>query len=198
MHSFKVFFYKQIICRFKKIILQKKMTLYYEKKNGFLIVFCSWEQYEDFLVTLNATKQKIDGKECFAFPLEKEKELIKILNYLNMINSKTKYNIEEDDSKKIDRIDFFKSFGKKNFKKKIDDETSKKIDDDDDDDDDEDYDNKKSEYSSSSYDTSSSDNFPKTPQKRSNYSNEQLYFMIEKIQRKISLIEKILEKKLLK
>lgn len=185
------------------------MTLSYEKKNGLLIVFCNWEQYEDFLVSLDATKRKIDGKECFIFSIEKEKELIKILNYLNMVSNakprhtQKKYHREGSDDeedvevKKPDRIAFFKSFGEKNFKKKA---VKKNKYDDDENEDDDDEDDKKSEYSSSSYDTSSSDNFPspKTPKKRSNYSNEQLFFMIEKMQRKISLIERILEKKLLK
>lgn len=180
------------------------MTLSYEKKNGFLITFCSWDHYEDFLISLSAVKDKIDGKECFILPIEKEKELIKIINYLNMIDngksrhSQTKYHREdsEDEEKEdkiSDRIAFFKSFGEKDFKKK-----QVKISSDDEDGDESEGD--KSEYSSSSYDSSSSDNFPspKTPKKRSNYSNEQLYFMIEKIQRKIDLIERILEKKLLK
>ena len=181
------------------------MTLSYEKKNGSLIIFCDWKKYEDFLVSLNAVKKKIDGKECFIFPIEKEKELIKMINYLNMINnakpknSQNKYRREdsedEKEEEKPDRIAFFKSFGEKDFKKKQV-KTSSSDDDDDECDDDED----KEEYSSSSYDSSSSDNFPspKTPKRRSNYSNEQLYFMIEKMQRKIGLIERILEKKLLK
>ena len=177
------------------------MTLSYEKKNGSLIIFCNCEQYEDFLVSLNPLKNKIDGKECFIFKLDKEKELIKMINYLNMVNnakpknSQTKYHREdsgdEKEEKKPDRIAFFKSFGEKDFKKK---EIKKKSDTEEDDDE------KISEYSSSSYDSSSSDNFPspKTPKKRSNYSNEQLYFMIEKMQRKLDLIERIIEKKLLK
>jgi len=173
------------------------MTLSYEKKNGSLIIFCNCEQYEDFLVSLNPLKNKIDGKECFIFKLDKEKELIKMINYLNMVNnakpknSQTKYHREDSgDEKKPDRLTFFKSFGEKDFKKK---EIKKKSDSEDDEE-------KISEYSSSSYDSSSSDNFPspKTPKKRSNYSNEQLYFMIEKMQRKLDLIERIIEKKLLK
>ena len=184
----------------------KKMTLSYEKKNGSLIIFCDWEKHEDFLISLNAVKNKIDGKECFIFPLEKEKELIKMINYLNMINnakpknSQNKYHREdsedEKEGKKTNRIEFFKSFGEKDFKKKQVKKTSSSSSDEDDDDDGDD----KEEYSSSSYDSSSSDNFPspKTPKRRSNYSNEQLYFMIEKMQRKIGLIERILEKKLLK
>jgi hypothetical protein len=181
-------------------------TLSYEKKHDSLIIYCNWEQYEDFLTSVNAMKNKINGRECFMIPIAKEKELIKIINYLNVVNNgksrhtQTKYHREcsddEDDdddvktNKKTSRVDFFKSFGKKDFKKKEKKISSSEEDDDDDDDD---------EYSSSSYDTSSSDNFPspRTPVKRSNYSNEQLYFMIEKIQRKISLIEKILEKKIL-
>ena len=166
-------------------------------KHDSLIIYCNWEQYEDFLTSVNAVKNKINGRECFMIPVEKEKELIKITNYLNVVNNgksrhtQTKYHREcsddddEDDVKikKNGRVDFFKSFSKKDFKKK---KISSSSDDDD-------------EYSSSSYDTSSSDNFPspRTPTKRSNYSNEQLYFMIEKMQRKINLIEKILEKKLL-
>lgn len=180
------------------------MTLSYEKKNGSLFIFCKWEQYEDFLDPLNAKKNKIDGKECFIFPVEKEKELIKMINYLNMKNnakprnSQNKYHREDSEDEKeekSDRIAFFKSFGEKDFKKK-----QVKISSDEEDDDDDDEDDDKEEYSSSSYDSSSSDNFPspKTPKKRSNYSNEQLYFMIEKMQRKIGLIERILEKKLLK
>jgi hypothetical protein len=148
-------------------------------------------------------KNKIDGKECFIFKLDKEKELIKMINYLNMVNnakpknSQTKYHREdsgdEKEEKKPDRLAFFKSFGEKDFKKK---EIKKSYSEDEDDEEDE----KTSEYSSSSYDSSSSDNFPspKTPKKRSNYSNEQLYFMIEKMQRKLDLIERIIEKKLLK
>lgn len=179
------------------------MTLSYEKKNGSLIIFCNCEQYEDFLVSLNPLKNKIDGKECFIFKLDKEKELIKMINYLNMVNnakpknSQTKYRREDsgddEEEKKPDRIAFFKSFGEKDFKKK----QIKKSDTDEEDEED---DEKTSEYSSSSYDSSSSDNFPspKTPKKRSNYSNEQLYFMIEKMQRKLDLIERIIEKKLLK
>ena len=178
------------------------MTLYYEKTNGSLIIFCSWEQYEDFFESLNAVKNKIEGKECFIFPLNKEKDLIKILNYLNMVkngkprHSQNKYRREdsgdEKEEKKTDTIDFFKSFGEKDFKKKQQ-QIKKKSDSEDEEEE------KSSEYSSSSYDSSSSDNFPspKTPKKRSNYSNEQLYFMIEKMQRKIGLIERILEKKLL-
>lgn len=179
--------------------------LSYEKKNNSLIMYCNWEQYEDFLVSVNAVKNKINEMECFMIPIEKEKELIKIVNYLNVVNngksrhSQTKYHREcsddeeDEDRKKNSRVDFFKSFSKKNFinnkkkeKKKY---TSSDSDDDKDD----------NEYSSSSYDTSSSDNFPspRTPAKRSNYTNEQLYFMIEKMQRKINLIEKILEKKLM-
>jgi len=182
------------------------MTLSYEKKNGSLVIFCNWDQYEDFLVSLNAVKNRIDGKECFSFPLEKEKELIKIINYLNMIDnakprySQTKYHREDSDDekekeeeKKPDRIAFFKSFGEKDFKKII---KKKNVDVEKDEDNKEDVE----EYSSSSYDSSSSDNFPspKTPKKRSNYSNEQLYFMIKKINRKLDLIERIIEKKLLK
>ena len=55
------------------------------------------------------------------------------------------------------------------------------------------------EYSSSSYNSSSSDNFPspKTPKRRNNFSNEQLYLMIEKLEKKINLIHKVLEKKIL-
>ena len=182
-------------------------TLSYEKKHDSLNIYCKWEKYEDFLTSVNAVKNKINGRECFTIPIEKEKELIKIVNYLNVVNngksrhSQIKYrrecsDDEEDDeadvkTKKTDRMEFFKSFGKKDFNKK-----EKKISDKDEDKDDDDDD----EYSSSSYDTSSSDNFPspRTPTKRSNYTNEQLYFMIEKMQRKVSLIEKILEKKLLK
>ena len=96
-----------------------------------------------------------------------------------------------------DRLTFFKSFSEKNFKK-----MSEENEDSDKEKRSEDgvEEEEEEEYSSSSYDTSSSDNYPspKTPKKKSNYSNEQLYFMIEKMQRKISLIERILEKKLLK
>lgn len=55
------------------------------------------------------------------------------------------------------------------------------------------------EYSSSSYNSSSSDNFPspKTPKRRNNFSNEQLYSMIEKLEKKINLIQRVLEKKIL-
>ena len=122
-----------------------------------------------------------------------------MINNAKPKNSQNKYRREdsedEKEEEKPDRIAFFKSFGEKDFKKKQV-KTSSSDDDDDDCDDDED----KEEYSSSSYDSSSSDNFPspKTPKRRSNYSNEQLYFMIEKMQRKIGLIERILEKKLLK
>jgi len=183
------------------------MTLSYEKKNGSLIIFCDWEKHEDFLLSLNPLKNKIGGKECFIFPLEKEKELIKMINYLNMItngkprHSQNKYRREdsedEKEEEKTDRLEFFKSFGEKDFKKKQVKKKSSSSSDEDDEDDDEDD---REEYSSSSYDSSSSDNFPspKTPKRRSNYSNEQLYFMIEKMQRKIGLIERILEKKLLK
>jgi hypothetical protein len=55
------------------------------------------------------------------------------------------------------------------------------------------------EYSSSSYNSSSSDNFPspKTPKRRNNFSNEQLYAMIEKLEKKMNLIQRVLEKKIL-
>ena len=120
------------------------------------------------------------------------------MNYLNttrtIYGSSSKEEREEDDEVS-DKISFFKSFGRSDFRK-----TLKKDEDEEEYDEEEYHSEKKSEYSSSSYDESSSDNFPspRTPKKKSNYSNEQLYFMIEKIQRKISLIERILEKKFLK
>jgi len=179
-------------------------TITYEKKNNSFIVYCNWDDYEDFFTPLNSIRGTVEGKKCFIIPLDKERELIKILNYLNatrtIYGSSTKEERKEEREEEVedevsDKISFFKSFGRSDFRK-----TLKKDEDEEEYDEEEYHSEKKSEYSSSSYDESSSDNFPspRTPKKKSNYSNEQLYFMIEKIQRKISLIERILEKKFLK
>ena len=179
--------------------------IYYEKKNNSLIVYCDNDEYSDFFSSLESKKAEVAGKVCFIIPKEKENELIKILNYLNtsihLQQPSKEKGIVETSSSYDDRINFFKSFGTSEFRKNLEKKRKMEKDDDEDSDhEDECKSSKKSEYSSSSYDSSSSDNFPspRTPKKKSNYSNEQLFFMIEKLQKKVSLIEKVLEKKFLK
>lgn len=189
------------------------MSISYKRDDKFLFVCCDWEKYEDFFSSLDPIKKVINGKKNLIISVDKEKQLIKMINYLNMMdhakNRKTqkKYHREDSDSdyedykteekteEKTDRLAYFKSFANKDFvkshkkdkKKEKDEEKSVKS-----------YSSKSDEYSSSSYASSSSDDFPspRSPKRKTKFSNEELYTMIEKMQKRMNLIEKILTKKL--
>lgn len=208
--------------------MEKSLT--YEKRKNCLIVYCETKKLYDFFNSISSVIEK----DCFIIDKDKEQELIKILNYLNLTEKNGKprfvnaiYNYSDDeeysysekdesssqsssesdfvsDNGNVEVNDFFKSFThsdfiKKNEKKMISEREEKnKI---------EDIITQPSlirkkeedEYSSSSYNSSSSDNFPspKTPKRRNNFSNEQLYSMIEKLEKKLNLIQRFLEKKVL-
>ena len=201
--------------------MEKSLT--YEKRKNCLIVYCETKKLYDFFNKISSVVQK----DCFIIDKDKEQELIKILNYLNLtekngkprfVNTIYNYSDEEEYSYSEDFSsssesgfvsengdgdvnDFFKSFTHSDFIKKNENKMMmmseqkqndivtpslirKKEED---------------EYSSSSYNSSSSDNFPspKTPKRRNNFSNEQLYAMIQKLEKKLNLIQSILEKKVL-
>ena len=208
--------------------MEKSLT--YEKRKNCLIVYCETKKLYDFFNSISSVIEK----DCFIIDKDKEQELIKILNYLNLTEKNGKprfvnaiYNYSDDeeysysekdqsssesssesdfvsDNGNVEVNDFFKSFThsdfiKKNEKKMSEREEKNKNEDiitpsllirkkEDDD-----------EYSSSSYNSSSSDNFPspKTPRRRNNFSNEQLFLMIEKLEKKVNLIQRVLEKKIL-
>lgn len=209
--------------------MEKSLT--YEKRKNCLIVYCETKKLYDFFNSISSVIEK----DCFIIDKDKEQELIKILNYLNLTEkngkprfvnaiynysddeeysysekdqSSSEYSSESDfvsDNGNVEEVnDFFKSFThsdfiKKNEKKMSEREEKNKNEDiitpsllirkkEDDD-----------EYSSSSYNSSSSDNFPspKTPRRRNNFSNEQLFLMIEKLEKKVNLIQRVLEKKIL-
>lgn len=207
--------------------MEKSLT--YQKRKNCLIVYCETKKLYDFFNNISSSVEK----DCFIIDKDKEHELIKILNYLNLtekngkprfVNAINNYSDDEEysysekdessSSSESDFVsdngngevnDFFKSFThsdfiKKNEKKMMSEREEKNKNEDiitppslirkkEDDD----------EYSSSSYNSSSSDNFPspKTPKRRNNFSNEQLYSMIEKLEKKVSLIQRVLEKKVL-
>lgn len=204
--------------------MEKSLT--YEKRKNCLIVYCETKKLYDFFNNISSVVEK----DCFIIDKDKEQELIKILNYLNLTEKNGKprfvnaiYNYSDDEeysysedfsssssSTESDFVsengdlevnDFFKSFTHSDFIKKNENKMMiiserkqndivapslirKKEED---------------EYSSSSYNSSSSDNFPspKTPKRRNNFSNEQLYAMIEKLEKKMNLIQRVLEKKIL-
>jgi hypothetical protein len=206
--------------------MEKSLT--YEKRKNCLIVYCETKKLYDFFNNISSVVEK----DCFIIDKDKEQELIKILNYLNLTEKNGKprfvnaiYNYSDDDEYSYSEEDvsssspstesesdfvsdngdgevndFFKSFTHSNFIEKNENKMMaerkqneivkvpslirKKEED---------------EYSSSSYNSSSSDNFPspKTPKRRNNFSNEQLYAMIEKLEKKINLIQRVLEKKIL-
>jgi len=200
--------------------MEKSLT--YEKRKNCLIVHCETKKLYDFFNKISSVVEK----DCFIIDKDKEQELIKILNYLNLtekngkprfVNAIYNYSDEEEYSYSEDFSsssesgfvsengdgdvnDFFKSFTHSDFIKKNENKMMmseqkqndivtpslirKKEED---------------EYSSSSYNSSSSDNFPspKTPKRRNNFSNEQLYAMIQKLEKKLNLIQSILEKKVL-
>jgi hypothetical protein len=244
-----------------------KSLTYYQTKNNYLIVYCETKKLQDFFNNISSSIEK----DFFVIPKEKEKELIKILNYLNFVekdgnprfmnyimnddeendeendedndevessytssekeyegsggdddsssyenescSSYKKEDYEDDvDNKDINK--FFKSFAHSDFIEKNKNEMKQKMilqkskEKSKDKDKDKlimNSDERKTtkcqedEYSSSSYNSSSSDNFPspKTPKRRNNFSNEQLYSMIEKLEKKINLIQRVLEKKIL-
>ena len=209
--------------------MEKSLT--YEKRKNCLIVYCETKKLYDFFNSISSVIEK----DCFIIDKDKEQELIKILNYLNLTEKNGKprfvnaiYNYSDDeeysysekdqsssesssesdfvsDNGNVEVNDFFKSFThsdfiKKNEKKMMSEREEKNKNEDiitpsllirkkEDDD----------EYSSSSYNSSSSDNFPspKTPRRRNNFSNEQLFLMIEKLEKKVNLIQRVLEKKIL-
>lgn len=232
-------------------------SLTYQTKKNHLIVYCETKKLHDFFNNIAISSST--EKDFFVVPKEKERELIKILNYLNFVEkdgnprfvnhiydeedeeddeevdssytssekehdddsssyeneSSSSYKNEgyEDDFDNKDINKFFKSFAHSDFIEKNKNEMKQKmmlqkskdkvkdkvrINSDE---------LKKTnqtkyqedEYSSSSYNSSSSDNFPspKTPKRRNNFSNEQLYTMIEKLEKKINLIQRVLEKKIL-
>jgi hypothetical protein len=204
--------------------MEKSLT--YEKRKNCLIVYCETKKLYDFFNNISSVVEK----DCFIIDKDKEQELIKILNYLNLTEKNGKprfvnaiYNYSDDDEYSYSEEDvsssspstesdfasdngdgevndFFKSFTHSNFIEKNENKMMaerkqneivkipslirKKEED---------------EYSSSSYNSSSSDNFPspKTPKRRNNFSNEQLYAMIEKLEKKMNLIQSVLEKKIL-
>lgn len=220
-------------------------SLTYQTKKNHLIVYCETKKLHDFFNNISSSVEK----DFFIIPKEKEKELIKILNYLNFIEKDGNhrfmnhiYDEEDDDNDDVDSSEkeyecsggeddsssydsaslkkeeyeddvenedinkFFKSFANSDFIKKNKNEMEQKMI----------FEKSKDkskmnsdepkktkyqedEYSSSSYNSSSSDNFPspKTPKRRNNFSNEQLYSMIEKLEKKINLIQRVLEKKIL-
>jgi hypothetical protein len=207
----------------KSILFFKQMekSLTYEKRKNCLIVYCETKKLYDFFNNISSVVEK----DCFIIDKDKEQELIKILNYLNLTEKNGKprflnaiYNYSDDEeysysedsspSEESDFLsdngdgevnDFFKSFTHSDFIEKNENKMvserkqneitvpsliRKKEED---------------EYSSSSYNSSSSDNFPspKTPKRRNNYSNEQLYAMIEKLEKRMNLIQRVLEKKIL-
>jgi hypothetical protein len=206
--------------------MEKSLT--YEKRKNCLIVYCETKKLYDFFNNISSVVEK----DCFIIDKDREQELIKILNYLNLTEKNGKprfvnaiYNYSDDDEysysedvsssspsteSESDFVsdnggdgeinDFFKSFTHSNFIEKNENKMMaerkqseivkvpslirKKEED---------------EYSSSSYNSSSSDNFPspKTPKRRNNFSNEQLYAMIEKLEKRMNLIQRVLEKKIL-
>ena len=206
--------------------MEKSLT--YEKRKNCLIVYCETKKLYDFFNNISSVVEK----DCFIIDKDKEQELIKILNYLNLTEKNGKprfvnaiYNYSDDDEYSYSEDvsssspstesesefvsdnggdaeinDFFKSFTHSNFIEKNENKMMaerkqseivkvpslirKKEED---------------EYSSSSYNSSSSDNFPspKTPKRRNNFSNEQLYAMIEKLEKRMNLIQRVLEKKIL-
>lgn len=229
-------------------------SLTYQTKKNHLIVYCETKKLHDFFNNIAISSST--EKDFFVVPKEKERELIKILNYLNFVEkdgkprfmnyivndeedeedidssytssekehdddsssyeneSSSSYKNEgyEDDFDNKDINKFFKSFAHSDFIKKNKNEMEQKMLQKSKDKDKaktkSNSDERKKtnqtkcqedEYSSSSYNSSSSDNFPspKTPKRRNNFSNEQLYTMIEKLEKKINLIQRVLEKKIL-
>lgn len=158
------------------------------------IISCNKEKHQDFIETLEGVWTS--DNSGYIVKKEKESQIVKILNYLNMLENakprkfQTKYHREDSEdeyeeketkvsSKKYSKPDpmtYYKSFSSKPVDfAKIHKRTTEDSDED-------------SEYSSSSYATSSSDGFPSPSSPKKNQLG-QLVEVITRLEKKVDKLE---------
>lgn len=175
------------------------MSLEYKEYNDdFYIVECDKNKFHDFFEPIGAKSYK----SGFLISRDNENQLKKIINFINIRENgkprkqQTRFrreysDDEEEDVKKVENKVKYKKSDPKSYYKSFNSKPVdfKKINRFDNSDEEEDEDN----YSSSSHHSSSSDGFPSpsTPGRRySSHEIEELYDVINGMQRKINFLEK--------